>query len=87
MPIISLLKDDKIETTAETVGLVFPIHNLSMPVAIKRFLQRVDMSSAKYIFAVTTRLCSDKVFLDLDIDKILKNQGESPDAYFSVEMP
>ena len=85
MPIISLLKDDKIETTAETVGLVFPINNLTMPVPVKRFLQRVDMSSAKYIFAVATRLCSDKVFLD--IDKILKKQGKSLDAYFSVEMP
>jgi formate hydrogenlyase subunit 6/NADH:ubiquinone oxidoreductase subunit I len=50
-----------------------------------RFLQRVDMRLAKDIFAVATRLCSDKVFLN--IDKILKNQGKLIDAYFSVEMP
>ncbi len=85
VPIISVLRDDRIETTAETVGLVFPIHNLTTPIPMVRFLQRVDMRSAKYIFAVATRLCSDKVFLS--IDKILKNQGKSLDAYFSVEMP
>jgi len=85
VPIISALRGDRIETTADTVGLVFPIHNLTTPIPVKRFLQRVDMGSAQYIFAVATRLCSDRVFLD--IDKILEKQGKSLDAYFSVEMP
>ncbi len=85
VPIISALKDDSPATTAETVGLVFPIHNLTIPVPVKRFLQQVDLSSASYLFAVATRLCSDKVFLT--IDKILEKQGKSLDAYFSVEMP
>jgi formate hydrogenlyase subunit 6/NADH:ubiquinone oxidoreductase subunit I len=85
VPIISVLRDDRIVTTAETVGLVFPIHNLTTPIPVERFLQRVDMRPAKYVFAVATRLCSDKVFLN--IDKILEKQGKSLDAYFSVEMP
>jgi len=85
VPIISVLKDDHIATTAETVGLVFPIHNLTAPIPMMQFLQQVDMGSARYIFAVATRFCSDKVFLN--IDKVLKKQGKSLDAYFSVEMP
>jgi len=85
VPIISVFKDERIETSADTFGLVFPIHNLSAPIAVSRFLQRVDLSSAKYLFAVATRLCSDKVFLN--IDRILKSQGKSLDAYFSIEMP
>lgn len=85
VPIISALRDHRIETTAETVGLVFPIHNLTTPISMVRFLQQVDMRSAMYVFAVATRLCSDKVFLN--IDKILEKQGKSLDAYFSVEMP
>ena len=85
VPIISVLKDAHIATTAETVGLVFPIHNLNAPIPVMRFLQRVDMESAKYIFAIATRFCSDKVFQN--IDKALENQGKSLDAYFSVEMP
>lgn len=85
VPIISVLRDDRIETTAETVGLVFPIHNLTTPIPMERFLQRVDMRSARYVFAVATRLCSDSVFLK--IDKLLDKQGKALDAYFSVEMP
>jgi len=85
VPIISVLRDDRVQTTAETVGLVFPIHNLTVPIPVTRFLQRVDMSSARYCFAVATRLCSDKVFQH--IDKMLERQGKSLDAFFSVEMP
>ena len=84
VPMIDALRDDRIETTAETVGLVFPIHNLTIPVPVERFLQRADVRSARYIFAVATRLCSDRVFLN--VDKILARQGKSLDAYFSVEM-
>ena len=85
IPIISVLKDAHIASTAETVGFVFPIHNLSAPIAVMQFLQRVDLGSAKYLFAVATRFCSDKVFLS--IDKALEKQRKSLDAYFSVEMP
>jgi hypothetical protein len=85
VPIISVLGDGEIETTAETVGLVFPIHSLTTPIPVKRFLEQVDVRSAKYVFAVATRLCSDKVFSD--IDKMLEGQGKALDAHFSVEMP
>jgi formate hydrogenlyase subunit 6/NADH:ubiquinone oxidoreductase subunit I len=85
VPIIDVLRDDSIETTAETVGIVFPIHNLTMPIPVERLLRRVDARSAKYIFAIATRFCSDKVFLT--VDRILEKQGKSLDAYFSVEMP
>jgi formate hydrogenlyase subunit 6/NADH:ubiquinone oxidoreductase subunit I len=85
VPILSALNDERIEAKAQTVGLVFPIHNLTLPLLVRRFLQRVDLSSATYIYAISTRLCSDKVFSD--VDKILAKQGKSLDAYFSVEMP
>lgn len=85
VPIISVLKNNKIKTSAESVGLIFPIHNLTTPVTVNQFLQQADMSSARYIFAVSTRLCSEKVFLD--INKILGKQNKSLDAYFSVELP
>lgn len=85
VPIISALRDDEIATTAEAVGLVFPIHSLTTPVPVERFLQRADLRSARYTFAVATRLCSEKVFLK--VDKLLERQGKSLDACFSVEMP
>lgn len=85
VPIIGALKGDKIEARAETVGVVFPIHNLSLPVPVRQFLQRVDLTSADYLFAVATRYCSDKIFADMDT--ILARQGKSLAAALAVEMP
>lgn len=85
IPIISVLKNQRSVTTAETIGLIFPIHNLSVPILVKRFLEKADLKSAKYIFAIATRFCSDAVFSS--IDEILKKQNKFLDAYFSVEMP
>lgn len=84
-PIISVLKDESIEISAETVGLVFPIHNLTVPIPMVRFLQKVNLSKAKYLFAFATRECSDSVFLK--IDNLLEIQGKALSAYFSAEMP
>jgi formate hydrogenlyase subunit 6/NADH:ubiquinone oxidoreductase subunit I len=85
VPIINALSSSKIETKAETIGLVFPIHAFTIPFPVKQFLQRVDLKSAAYIFAVATRFCSDKVFSD--INKILAKKEKSLASYFSVEMP
>ncbi|MBN2051757.1 MAG: EFR1 family ferrodoxin [Spirochaetales bacterium] len=84
VPIVGALKKNDIKTTAETVGIVFPIHNLSTPKIVDRFLSRADLSSARYIFAVATRFCSDRVFLKMD--RMLKKQGKKINAWFSQEM-
>ncbi|MBN1438231.1 MAG: EFR1 family ferrodoxin [Anaerolineales bacterium] len=85
VPIVRELKKPSSASTGEVVGFVFPIHNLTSPVPVRKFFECVDLRSAKYLFAVATRECSDKVFLD--IEKILAPQGKSLDAWFSVEMP
>jgi len=85
VPMVGALNDGCIETQADTIGVVFPIHNLSIPVVVRQFLQQVDLTSAGYIFAISTRLCLDRVFSD--IDRILAKQGKSLDASFAVEMP
>lgn len=85
VPIISALKTAKIETKDKIIGIVFPIHATTMPYPVKQFLQRIDLKSASYIFAIATRLCSDKVFLDMN--KILARKRKFLDSYFSVEMP
>jgi ferredoxin len=86
VPMVSVLKDDKIETSGEVIGLVFPIHCFTVPSPVKQFLQRVDLSSASYIFAVATRGGSPcRVFAD--VDKILRKKAKSLDAYFYLEMP
>ncbi|MBD3190632.1 MAG: ferredoxin [Candidatus Heimdallarchaeota archaeon] len=85
VPIISALKKDQIVTEAEIVGMVFPIHAHTFPLVVKEFLQKVDFQFSSYIFALSTRLCAEKVFSDMN--KILKRKGRTLDASFAVETP
>lgn len=52
--IVSLLKKDNIETNAKTVGFVFPIHRMTIPIPVKKFLKKLYLKSASYIFAIAT---------------------------------
>ncbi|WP_414470171.1 EFR1 family ferrodoxin [Methanobacterium sp. ACI-7] len=84
-PIVSLLDLDVIKTNGSTVGFVFPVHAITIPVAVKRFLKKVDLSSADYIFAVATR--GGTIFRGFDeIEKILKKKKKSLDSHFVLNM-
>lgn len=85
IPIISVLENEKIISEAETVGIVFPIHALTFPWIVKEFLNKIDLKSTAYVFAISTRICFTKVFSDMN--KILARQNRSLDAFFSFEMP
>lgn len=85
IPMVSLLNQDIIETTGETVGLVFPLHLTTVPIPVKEFLNRVNLQSAKYIFGLTTRAGFVSV-ADIYIDKKLKKQGKGLDAFFILNM-
>ncbi|MBI9051824.1 MAG: EFR1 family ferrodoxin [Anaerolineaceae bacterium] len=85
VPIMGLLNSEKIESNADAIGLVFPIHAFTFPWPVKRFLEKVNFGKASYIFAIATRECFATVFSD--IDKLLKRQNKRLDAFFSFEMP
>lgn len=85
VPIVSILNNDVIKTNGKSVGIIFPVHALTIPIAVKRFLKKADMSSAEYIFAVATRL--GIIFSDFDkIDKILKKKNKRLDSHFILTM-
>lgn len=85
IPIVSLLNQDVIATNGETVGFVFPIHLMSVPVPVKKFLEKLDLRSAEYIFAVST-LWGTPILADIHIERILKKKGKSLDSYFTLKM-
>jgi len=39
--IVSLLPKDVIQTNGKSVGLVFPVHALTIPIAVKQFLKKL----------------------------------------------
>lgn len=83
IPIVSVIQQDHIETSAETLGIVFPLQGPTFPIVIKRFFERIDLKNIKYIFAVATR-GGTTCRIREEIDKILKRQGKSLDAHFII---
>jgi ferredoxin len=85
LPIAGLLNNEVVETSGDTVGIVFPIHLAMAPAPVMEFLMKLDLKSADYIFAIATRAGSPhRAFIDLD--KILKKKGKFLDSFFTLNM-
>ncbi len=85
VPIIGLLNKGFIETNAESVGFVFPIHLAMAPAPAIEFIKKLDLKFSQYIFTVVTRAGSQhRAFIDLE--KILKKKGKSLDSFFALNM-
>ena len=85
VPIMATSDEKGYKIRDEVIGLVFPIHALTLPWPVHAFLEMTDFSSTSYIFALATRECFARVFDD--IDRILQRQDKKLDAGFSLEMP
>lgn len=85
IPIVSLLNKGSIETGAETVGFVFPIHRMTIPIPVKKFLKKLNLNSASYIFAVATRAGTQHIAFS-EIDNVLEKSGRSLNSYFTLNM-
>lgn len=55
VPIASLVEKPAVKISGTRVGIVFPVHALTIPIIVKRFIKKADFGSAGYIFAVATR--------------------------------
>ena len=85
IPIAGLIHQERIESRAEVVGLVFPVQALTIPILVKQFLRKADFSSSKYFCAIATR--KNTVFRGFEaIDRLLKRQNRRLDAYCLVNM-
>ena len=85
IPIVSILNKKVIKTTNEIIGFIFPTYLLTMPVPVKNFIEKLDLSSAKYIFAIGTRGGAETRAFQ-HINSILKKKGKTPSA-FKAEKP
>ncbi len=88
-PITKLLRNNTtnsiIKVNSEIIGLVFPCHGLTIPIPVRLFLERFDLTNVKYIFALVTR--GGSVFRGFShINKILKNQNKKLNASFVINM-
>ena len=86
IPMASLMRQDVIATDGDTVGLVFPVHAMMLPLAVRRFLEKLDPRGASYVFAVTTH-GGTLTLVDVALKRILNDKGSDLDAYFIQKMP
>jgi ferredoxin/flavodoxin len=68
------------------IGIVFPVYDWNMPLVVRDFLTRLDVSGAKYVFAVAT--CNYLPGQSLErVREILEAKGGRLNAGFVVHMP
>ncbi len=85
LPIACLLKKDKITSKGQIIGIVFPVHALTIPIAVKKFLKKIDLSETEYIFAIADRYGT--VFHGFKkIDRLLRKKRKRLNAQFIIDM-
>lgn len=86
IPILSLVDHEPVIVNAETVGFVFPHYASTLPRVVHAFIERLDLGSTSYLFAIATR-GGTKTMAFAEIDQILKSRGRRLDAFFAITMP
>ena len=84
-PIVGLLNNKTVQTRGKKVGLVFPVHDSTIPSAVKEFLLKLDLTQSDYIFAVATKQGGEFHGFE-KINRILKRKGKRLNAGFMLKM-
>lgn len=85
-PIISLVNKETVTTNGKTVGFVFPHYASTLPKIVHRFIKKLYLDSAGYLFAIATRgRTQTQAFVE--IDKLLKKKGRRLNSFFAITMP
>lgn len=78
--------DQEIDLNADNIGFVFPVYFTGMPRIVIDFIDRLELSKAKYIFAICT-CASIPLGTLLQVQKQLRTKGITLNAGFYVTMP
>lgn len=84
--IVKALKDNNFTCKAKGIGFVFPCHGFTLPIPVKRFLDKFIAVESEYIFAAVTR--GGTTFIGFDqINKALSKSYKKLNASFVFDMP
>ena len=86
LPIASLMKQDSITATSEKVGFVFPVYDWALPKIIYDFIEKIDLSNTKYIFAVATMGGFSDQHVAPAIVKLLKPKNKELDTAYNIRI-
>lgn len=82
----SVVNSERISAEAEVIGIVFPVYNQGIPFIIKRFIDKFESFSGKYVFGVCTHGGSAGICLKY-LNNLISNKDGKLSGGFSVEMP
>jgi len=83
----AVMRKERIETDADTVGVVFPVQGIvRIPNMVERFVEKLNDISSKYIFAVSTYGSIAGVGVKT-FGKMVRFCGGELSAGFAVHMP
>jgi ferredoxin len=85
-PIVPLLKGESVSTSADMVGLVFPIYGFKAPKMVNAFVKKIPDLDSKYVFAVATYGIAARKSLK-ELDKVLQLSGAKLSSGAAVRMP
>lgn len=82
----SVIDSGYIESSADTIGIVFPVYYQGVPDIVKRYVRKMKTFENKYVFGVCTY--GDNPCLSLEyLDNMLKSRASGLSGGFSVNMP
>ena len=82
----SIMDSEYITTGADVMGVVFPVYHKSIPLILKRFIEKMENLDEKYIFGVCTY--GDTPGLAIrHLRELLESRGGQLAAGFGVHMP
>jgi ferredoxin len=85
IPMLRHLHEEEVVTKSRVVGLVFPIYLSAMPFPVREFVEKLNVSSAEYLFAALTRIGTFHI-ADLQLRRILRRKNARLDAFFIMNM-
>jgi ferredoxin len=86
LPIVALLERTQVKSEAKTIGFVFPVQALCIPVALRRLLRKLQVPGDAYVFGVATR--EGTVFHGFkQINNMLRRNSQELRAKFILTMP
>jgi ferredoxin len=86
VPIASVIQQEPIVASADTVGIAFPVYFLDIPGIVKEFVQKLRISKTQYVFGIAT--CGERPGGALfNLKSIVGEKGVLLSAGFAFVMP
>ncbi|MCJ7649382.1 MAG: EFR1 family ferrodoxin [Candidatus Lokiarchaeota archaeon] len=86
LPIAGLINQSSIIATSEKVGFIFPVYTWALPKIVADFIEKIDLSNAKYIFALCTKGGPGRQYVIPVMNNLLKPKNKELDAAFLIKV-